>query len=346
MKRLAPVVLLTLISLLPHAALAWNAAGHMTITAMAYDRLPQDVQHKVDVILQGHPRYDDWKGQWTADLGVPLNLYIFMRASAWPDELRQDDYCWLRRNGVPVLHDGKPVVDPALKSEKDAYDHPGWHFTNYPLKPPDFPLEDRPEPENDVIYAIQQSRITLMGQHTDRSDRAASLAWLTHGVQDVHQPLHCVAMFGPYFPYGDKGGNWFVVRTPDQEPTNLHILWDGILGIPRTVRGILEAAHQLEGDAELARAKLPELATDPTAESWALEGRALAISTVYQRGTLEPSPARVGLDPTTKRPVLLGLEAWNARPLPSDYPKKAVAAAKRCFALASYRLEDELRKLP
>jgi len=307
--------------------------------------LPREVQQKVDAILLAHPRYGEWKAQWNADVGAPLNLYIFLRASTWADELRLDSYSWVKENGEPVLRNGKPVIDPAREAEKKAYDHPTWHFTNYPLKPPDFPTDDRLEPDEDVIFAIEHSRLTLQGQHTGPEDRAAALAWLTHVVEDIHQPLHCAAFFGPHFPYGDKGGNWFVVRTPDQEPVSLHSLWDNILGISPSVPRVLDAAHQLAADPRLAREKLPELGADATSESWALEGRALAISTVYLRGALEPAPVRCALDPATKKPVLLAMEAWNARPLPSDYLRNAVAAAKRCFALASYRLRDELMKL-
>lgn len=346
MNRLALIGILAVSLLFPHTAGAWSSAGHMTISAMAYQRLPAEAQRKVDTILQGHPRFGEWKAQWTADMGVSLGLFVFMRASCWPDEIRQEAYTWVKVNGVPVEKDGQPVVDPALKAERDAHDHPAWHFTNWPLKPPDFPVDERPSPEDDVVYAINQSRIVLHGEHTDADERAAALAWLAHVVADVHQPLHCAAMFGPRFPYGDKGGNWFVVRMADQEPANLHSLWDGVLGIPPVVSRVMDAARRLDQDAELARAKLPELATDTSAEAWSLEGRALAISTVYLRGALEPAPATFALDPETKRPALLHMEAWNARPLPSDYGKNAVAAAKRCFALASCRLEDELRNLP
>ena len=43
-------------------------------------------------------------------------------------------------------------------------------------------------------------------------EKAIYLTWLMHLVGDIHQPLHCTAVFREQFPNGDKGGNDAFVR--------------------------------------------------------------------------------------------------------------------------------------
>jgi len=38
-------------------------------------------------------------------------------------------------------------------------------------------------------------------------EEAIYLAWLMRLVGDIHQPLHCTAVFSEQCPNGDKGGN-------------------------------------------------------------------------------------------------------------------------------------------
>jgi hypothetical protein len=49
--------------------------------------------------------------------GLDLETFIFMQSSTWPDQIRGS---------------GSP------------YDHPQWHYIDYPLEPPAFP--DKPSP--------------------------------------------------------------------------------------------------------------------------------------------------------------------------------------------------------
>jgi hypothetical protein len=65
-----------------------------------------------------HPDYPKWKQNYAnSSSDFDFDTFIFMRASTWPDEIR--------RKGNP-------------------YDHPLWHYIDYPLEPPDFP--DKPSP--------------------------------------------------------------------------------------------------------------------------------------------------------------------------------------------------------
>ena len=83
-------------------AQAWSGAGHQVIAAGAYRQLSPSLQRKVTEILKAHPDYEKWKESFTGDsANLDLPLFIFMRSSTWPDEIR--------RRG-------------------NQYDHPHWHY--------------------------------------------------------------------------------------------------------------------------------------------------------------------------------------------------------------------------
>jgi hypothetical protein len=89
----------------------------------------------VTEILKAHPDYEKWEKSFTSEsANLDLPTFIFMRASTWADEIR--------RRG-------------------NQYNHPKWHYVDYPLKPPKFPLEPGPDPTDDILYGIGQSEKTL-----------------------------------------------------------------------------------------------------------------------------------------------------------------------------------------
>src|SRR5262245_1253753 len=93
---------------------AWSSAGHMVIAAEAYRQLTPKTKAKVDELLKFHPDYEKWTNSFSADSSsVNLELFVFMQASTWPDNIR--------RKG-------------------SEYDHPQWHYIDYPLKPFAFPM--------------------------------------------------------------------------------------------------------------------------------------------------------------------------------------------------------------
>ena len=89
-----------------------------------------------------------------------LPAYVFMRSSSWPDEIR--------RSG-------------------SLYDHPNWHFIDYPLRPPDFALEPDPLPTDNVLYGIAQCEKVLTDTNAGAELRAVYLSYLIHLVGDMHQ---------------------------------------------------------------------------------------------------------------------------------------------------------------
>lgn len=282
-------------------ALAWNPAGHMAVASLAYGELSPDSQARMLSILEAHPAFAQWKEASMVLPGPELARDVFMLAAKWPDDIR--------KSGSP-------------------FDHPVWHYVDFPLVPPDFPLEEPPGDTENILTAIASCEKTLADHTTPAVDRAAALSWLIHLVGDVMQPLHGATMISPAHPRpaGDRGGNLFFVDLAGSS-INLHAYWDNLGG---SVRGVPEAAaHGGRLKTSYPRAALPELAAAKEPRGWALESRQLALDAVYRRGTLP------GTDqPHTAPP-----------PLPPDYSPGARTLAERRLALAAYRLADELTRL-
>ena len=277
---------------------AWSGAGHQVIAAEAYRALSPALQKKVVQVLAAHPRYAAWKEAASGDTrSDEFGIEIFMRASTWADEIRRHE---------------------------SQYNHPRWHFIDYPLTPPKFPLLPDASPDDDVLYAIQRCEQTLSGRKASPEERAVYLAWLIHLIGDLHQPLHCASLFDAGHPKGDKGGNDFFVK-PGERGITLHAFWDELLGTSGKPRAHLNYAIAIQADHP--RKSLKRLKKARTPKDWSLESRSVAIESVYLRGKLQG-----GLDPQ------------DAPDLPAGYAQAAKAAAETQAALAGYRLADEISK--
>lgn len=284
-------------------AQAWSRNGHMIIAAMTYRALPDSLQTVYTELLMQHPDYEKWVDMHKAlQVNIDLGEFLFMRASVWPDEIR--------RKG-------------------NAYDHPTWHYTNFPVIPDDFPLEETLTPENDVIFAINESRRILSNRGADAVDRAAHLSWILHTIGDLHQPMHCVALVNEMFPEGDRGGNLFYVRPRENSRgVNLHAYWDGVLGTSGKIQDARNDATRIW--AALSEKMMQETGADFDVRSWALEGRIIAISHVYLNGNLEGT---------------LEENRGAAAVLPETYGRRAKSIAQERAVIASLRLLRVLSEL-
>ena len=276
---------------------AWDDAGHMIIAAEAFSQLSPELKAQAIEVLKNHPDYDQWLKAYHPNPDVDFGTYMFMRCSTWPDEIRG--------SGGP-------------------YDHPNWHFIDYPLRPPSFAFEPDQKPDDDVLYGVAQCEKTLSDTSADPALRAVYLSYLVHLIGDMHQPLHCESFYSDIFPNGDRGGNDFHVRLP-QGGARLHPIWDGLLGA--TPNLVLESRTASDFLENYPRTALPELTEDTTPGTWSLESRKLAIKYGYLRGDLKGSA-----------------DAQDAPPLPENYIKIATVVAKKQAALAGYRLADEIQE--
>ena len=290
---------------------AWSSPGHMIVTAIAYDQLAEAERLKMDAILRGHTKYATWKKTFpeAGIPGLPLEKFIAMLASLYPDDIRNQD-------------------NPETFAE--------WHYIDYPLIPPDFPMRPSPSPGDDILTGIEKSSkaVRRLTSTFDIRTRAKMLSYLLHLVGDIHQPMHCETLFNKDFPEpeGDRGGNKAWVKPPGGTAIKLHAFWDqrfgssGQLFRPVPVTMIIASRNRAEEIARrLPRSAFSNLTEHRTPVSWSLEGRALAISDGWRRAKLP-----------------YGLTEATAAELPADYEEKATAVAERQVAIAGHRLADEL----
>ncbi len=284
------------------SGLAWNRAGHMVTGAIAYDELqktsPATIA-RVIAILRQHPQYESrWKPQMEGMNEQDQERYLFMLAARWPDDIRGDK----------------------------AFDHPPWHYIDYPYKPPGQPDSVHPPaPAGENIVEAFKQNVAVVQSSAPDGQKAVALCWIFHLMGDGHQPLHAVSLFTTQFPNGDRGGNLFYIRRDPSSPAtqNLHAYWDDILLTDEHYDAARALAAKIENSPGLIPRKVP---AESRFEWWTHESFDLAVSTAYRKGKLK-----------------ISTEKNAGAPLPRNYHAAAERVATRRVALASYRLADFLR---
>ena len=98
-------------------AFAWNKPGHMMTASVAYDALTPDERAWAVKILEANPDFEKWRTMAPTDSpDFDFGRYVLMMAARWPDDIRK------RREDPPGT-----LANP--------YDHPLWHYSDYPLRP-------------------------------------------------------------------------------------------------------------------------------------------------------------------------------------------------------------------
>jgi hypothetical protein len=286
MKRVKCIATLTLVLFLPQAtAFGWGDTGHMTVTQIAFDNLSVAEKARVNQ-LAALIRFGDRR-------------YEFVTSACWMDDIRD----------APMF---EPIKD--------------WHFITQRFIISNAVPDEPPPPVNAAsIITWLIARISS----NDESDlkKAYYLAELAHLVGDIHQPLHTVTRFTAQQPGGDRGGNLFPLSQAAPRP-NLHSYWDAVGGdfgfqnIPRPLtkngRAKLRTFANNVTNAFPQSSMTSEINNlDPV--DWAREGKALAISDVYE-----------------------GIQQQSVPSQP--YQTNAKRVAGRRIALAGYRLAAILRQ--
>jgi S1/P1 Nuclease len=301
MNRLIYLAIFVLVLWRPPQAAAFNGTGHTIIAAFAYRQLTTDQKEAFTVLLKHHPAYPRWRDAFEGTEGeLDFGMFLFMRASKWPDEIR--------RTGNP-------------------FDHPNWHFVDYPIRPPDFPNEGSPAPEDDILFGISQSSEAIENPDLPDEARAAHLSWLIHLIGDLHQPLHCATLINETYPApdGDRGGNSFYIR-PGNRAVKLHSFWDGLLGKSSNLRSAVNVAIALQN--RFPAADLNELRNARNPLAWSLASRKLAKEVAYRNAELPGSA-----------------DTEDVPALPDGYAATAKNTAEKQGALAGYRLGKVLSAL-
>lgn len=277
-QRLILSASLLVVALSAERCLAWNAKGHKVVALIAWEQLSPAERTAMSSLLRKHPRFSqDFAGPLAQQLGNNASQneqdrWILCQAAIWPDIARG-------------------FSQPAL----GQYHRPRWHYINLPvfLDPTqadqfagsitanlsfDYPSSLDPEDFN-VVQAVKHNFATAQSVAANDAEKAVSLCWLLHDIADLHQPAHAAALFTvELFPTGDRGANSIDVRMHTGGRTNLHSVWDGLLGTGRSFNGALNkaanliAAHPTEFAAPVA--PMPH-------DAWTTENQQLALLKLY-----------------------------------------------------------------
>jgi hypothetical protein len=282
-------------------AYAWDEFGDRVIARIAWENMTPQARTRAVQVLQGASQDMRLLQGFSGPLSEDRQMALFLAAATWPDDVRPPD-------------------------SRSARFHKGdRHFVNvFWRQNTDFgPITQLNEPPrgNLLNHLPRLLNDSLRSSNPARAARA--LAWVTHLVGDVHQPLHNSARVTPNdrLPDGDRGGNLFELRG---RPDNLHSFWDNVVDRNTFRPGEQEPARVQRVAAELST-RFPrsgfasELAITDFRE-WSLAGVRLAQSSVY-------------VDPLERNDFV-----------PQAYERQAFEAAQPRMALAGYRLADLLNR--
>jgi hypothetical protein len=220
---------------------AWDDFGHMTVAAIAYQRLTPAARTKVDALLKLNPEY----GRWVAGVSEENRDRIaFIMAATWADAIKRD-----RR----YQNDGDFPQGPDAARNigyKDRLQHRYWHYIDLPFSPDGTKLKRPAAPNAQTQIAAFRKALASPGSSDDV--KSYDLVWLLHLVGDVHQPLHATSRFDRDQPNGDRGGNEVALCAPPCKE-ELHLFWDNVLGTQtNSAAAIRKAAALPPVDANLA----------------------------------------------------------------------------------------------
>ncbi len=300
-KALVALGFLAIISWSSYAR-AWNGVGHEVIASLAWDGMSAEDRKTATAILKDHPFYkEDFESAVPAGATVEEHdRLVFMKAATWPDMIKSR------------------VAHP--KEARD--DHRNWHYIDYPIDlggaealPPEpsatmpataptmatdtmpatapattasTTLAALPVGPKNLLQALEKCRKDLADTSDDlkvRQNRAKALCWILHLIGDMHQPLHSVSGYSLAFPEGDSGGNG--IKVPGTSgATNLHALWDDMLGKNEDPAALKIIADKIKEDPANTPTEAEAKAT--ALKEWVLESKAIAEAFVY--GPLKKLP--------------------------------------------------------
>lgn len=245
MRRLFASGALAVVLLMPVQALAWNHKGHMVVAYIAYQQFTPEEKARVFRTLKAHPDFSTLAKLAGSPKSSSYAMLLFIHAARWPD---------LIRNDARFYDETDPHADPTkrLKNFPDMKKHRPWHFKDEGFTTDGSGFSD-PDHIN-AQTAIRAFRQSVGNPKLDLPHKAYFLAWLEHLVGDVHQPLHCVALFTRELPRGDRGGNLFKIAPypipgASSAPDNLHSFWDGVLGADTGLVAVRATAKEAEASS-------------------------------------------------------------------------------------------------
>ena len=284
------VALCVAVVLFTRPAAAWNDKGHMAVAFVAYQQLTPVVRERVDRLVRMNPYYRRWLAMIPSTVPAgERNLAVFMIAATWADQIKSDPS--YRDDGTQGGNRPGGALSSRNLGYADTFRHKYWHFVDIPFSgAAGAHLPSIPVPNAQDRIALFLS--VLASPTAADALKSYDLTWLLHIVGDIHQPLHAATRVTPGHFDGDNGGNSVHIceDTACRMTTNLHSVWDGLLGFQEDVASAMAAARRLPA-APADRVRV----VDPP--QWVQESFALARSEVYQ------TPVRADLGPYTLTPA-------------------------------------------
>jgi S1/P1 nuclease len=280
----------------------------MLIARLAWRKMSPAAREFATKTLAAHPHYAEFLAA-DRPAEIAAEEWAFLRAAVWPD--------WVRDH------------------HSATYYKPEWHFVNVPFVPPQSHVDPRslktPDPNITTQIPVAIDKV----KQASAEERAIYLSWLLHLVGDIHQPLHCTMLVSERFPRGDRGGNLALIRrAADQPPTNLHLLWDTVLGetiSPAALDRSVAECQDLEKQCGDSLARSTKEHTSPI--SWAAESFETAKESAYLNGELHV--ANADLRPDNNDVPLL----------PEVYAKNCTRVGGLCAIKAGIRLAEAVGRL-
>jgi hypothetical protein len=303
-----PVMAAVLLLILSATGEAWNNFGHMTVAAIAYERLTPKTRNAVDELIRRHPLYKAWVKGIAAQ---ETHRVAFIRAATWPDLIKDPALGYQNDGNLPTGPEASRNIGYA-----DMLMHRYWHFIDIPFSPDHAALPPLDAPNAQTQIAT--FRATLNDSNASQDLKSYGLVWLLHLVGDVHQPLHATTRFNQQQPHGDRGGN--DVRLCVQPAVcngRLHLFWDEVLGTSDRYEDAIAKAKALPTPSSSLSLVLDEAV-------WIEESFQAARETVYG------PPVGIGEGPYT---------------LDEMYMTTARDLAERRIALAGLRLANVLNDI-
>jgi hypothetical protein len=300
---------------IPSHLYAWNDEGHMLVAFIAFRHLTPDAKSGALRLLKLNPQYDSWIADLPSDATDEQRTEAaLVRAATWPDFIK----------GAPGYvadgsdHGNTPPPGPQASQNigyADKNMHKYWHFIDVPFSDDGTAVSG--PPSVNAHTEIERLREALMDPETPDEIKSYDLCWLAHLVGDVHQPLHAVSRFTRADADGDNGGN-------DVKPlhcssarivcaSNLHALWDGLLGNDTTAATISSFGTSLDAGTP------PAGGDDSDVSAWIAESVVAAERTAYR----DPAGQPLG-DPDAQ--------------ISRGYATRAGTAARARVVLAGHRL--------
>jgi S1/P1 nuclease len=274
---------LAVLGFAPPAA-AWNNKGHMAVAFVAYQQLTPAVRDRVDRLLRMNPYYRRWIAMIPSTVPAgERNLAVFMMAATWPDQIKSDpEY---RDDGTQGGNRPSGAQSARNLGYADMFRHKYWHFVDTPfsaLAGAHLPSIPAPNAQDRIVVFLS----VLASPSAAEVLKSYDLTWLLHLVGDIHQPLHAATRVTSGRLDGDNGGNSVQMceDTACSVRTNLHGMWDGLLGSQEDVASAVAAGRRLA-------AAPPERVRVLDPAQWVQESFGLARSDVYQL------PVRDGVGP-------------------------------------------------